>query len=55
MTPQRGIEPRPRRKSCVSRESNPGQLLGRQLFYRYTTNANDNCEIRTHASYETAT
>ena len=24
---------------CVNRESNPGHLLGRQIFYLYTINA----------------
>ena len=27
------------KKGCASRESNPGQLLGRQLCYHYTTSA----------------
>jgi hypothetical protein len=31
---------------CVSRESNPDQLLGRQLCYRYTTHAGS-CECWT--------
>lgn len=28
-----------RRMLCILRESNPGQLLGRQLSYRWTKNA----------------
>ena len=27
------------KKYCVNRESNPGHLLGRQIFYLYTINA----------------
>lgn len=30
-----------KKQKCVSRESNPGQLLGRQLCCHYTTDADE--------------